>query len=129
MLFTDANYWISLFSEKEENHERAVVLESQTAHERLVLSEHALSEVFTIISRHYGRSLAFTSCGSLLTEPRVEVMQADYEDWKEAIKIGLNYDVSFTDAITVVLMRSNNVKKIVSFDSDFNKFKGIQVVC
>ena len=41
----------------------------------------------------------------------------------------MNYDVSFTDAISFVLMRNSKVKKIVSFDTDFDKFSAIQRVC
>ena len=74
MLFTDSNYWISLFCESDQDHARAAELHREIAHERLILSEHALGEVFTVILRRFGRSLAFTSCGSLLTDPRAEVM-------------------------------------------------------
>ena len=129
MLFTDSNFWISLFCEKEENHARAAGLNKEFEHENLLLSEHALGEIFTLILKRYGKLRAFEVSQAVLEEPTLEIVQAGENEWREALELGKKFGFSFCDCLTLAQMRSNLIKKIISFDSDFDRVAGVQRIC
>ncbi len=90
-----------------------------------MLSEHALDEVFTVIFKKYGGGPAFDACSFLFSTKMLDIVKADEEDWRKAIEYGRKFGISFTDAINLVEMEDYSVKKIVSFDSDFDRIRGI----
>lgn len=126
MFFTDSNYWIALFCDREENHSRANELSANLSAQRLALSEHALGEVFTVICRRYNANAALEATEALLDTQNLVVEQAEPEDWRQAALLGAKYGVSFTDALIVILMRNSGSTEIVSFDADFDRMQNLQ---
>jgi len=125
VLFADASYWISLFCQNEENYPRAIELKAELSHETICVNEHAFGEVFTFLARRHGGQVAFEKTSAILSNPRIEVVQAGQGEWREALELGRKYGFSFTDCLTALQMRRTGVREIVSFDSDFDKFPWI----
>lgn len=126
MPYADANYWIALFCDREENHARAVELSHTLSTQRMYVSEHALGEVFTVIAMRYGAHAAYGPCAALLHDPLITVVQASELDWKPALNLALKHEVSFTDALTIMLMRHDGEQRILSFDAEFDGFPGVK---
>lgn len=122
MIYTDSNYWIAVFSEADEHHSNALELSRRLSNESYLLSEHCFGEVFTFLNARHGAEIAKTACNAILNDPSITITQASEEDWKTAVTLASKYGTSFADAITVTLMGHDGVKRLVSFDSDFDRF-------
>ncbi len=129
MIFLDSSFIISSSCTAEENHEKAKQLFESAieSRETLVFTDHVLSEVVTLIRGRYNSKKAFEVGKSLLIAGRIEMIQPSREDIEKAVAMVLKYQgFSFCDALTAVIMERNEIKKIVSFDSDFDSIKTIE---
>ena len=125
MLFLDSSVLIAFFSNNEECHERAVVLLNGAASENLVVSDHVLDEVMTFLARRIGGEAAFDAGQELLSTPNVELAFASGPDLQQAMFLVKKHGFSLCDGLSVSLMRRLGLRKIVSFDSDFDKISGV----
>lgn len=59
-----------------------------------------------------------------------QIIHIDQEICDNAIQIYLKYDgvLSFADSVSVELMKVSKIRKIVSFDSDFDKVNTVERV-
>ncbi len=129
MIFLDSSFIISSYCSVEENHEtsREILRKIAEANDRLVLTDHVLSEVVTLVRRRYGSRRAFEVGNSIFNAMNTEVIQASREELEKALRIVLKYEnFSFCDALTVTVMEREGIRKIVSFDSDFDAIKTIE---
>lgn len=58
----------------------------------------------------------------------LEIFRPDIETIIKAIDFSRKYNLNFDDALVVSCMVSNKIKKLVSFDKDFDKVKEIERV-
>lgn len=94
--------------------------------ERLVTDVEVLQEIlhrYTAIARPDAIQPAFDAVLSVVDE----VFSVSVEEVEEAKGIILGgYGLSARDAIHVATMRSHDVRRILSFDSAFDRFPGIE---
>ncbi|MDD3754812.1 MAG: type II toxin-antitoxin system VapC family toxin [Methanobacterium sp.] len=125
MIFIDSTFFIALVLEDDQWHQQALKLIPKLDEADKLISEFILSETITMVgSRSGGKA------GKQVYEYMMEscnIHRQDKSVYDQVIKTYLKYDgtLSFTDASTVEIMRSFNINEIVSFDSDFDKVKGI----
>lgn len=124
MIFADSSYFIAITDRKDQWHERAMKL-SMKAHSKVVVTDLILSESVTAVGARGGGK-----AGLVLYEyisDNCETVFVTKDTFEEAMHIFLKYDgtLSVADAATVLVMKSRGIKSILSFDSDFDKVKGI----
>lgn len=124
MIFVDSSFFIALAHEKDRWHHRAVELAEKLPDEKLV-TELIISESVTAIGA-LGGGKAGVDVYEYIIE-NCEVVFIDRELLEGAVPIYLKYDglLSVADAVSIEIMRRQGIKKIVSFDSDFDKVEGI----
>ena len=59
-----------------------------------------------------------------------DIRYLDEKDYENAIDIYLNFNssINYSDCTILSTMIENKINRIVTFDSDFNKIKGIEVI-
>jgi len=124
LIFVDSSYFIAAAHEKDHWHRRAVELVGELSDEKLV-SELVVEESVTAVGAIGGGKAGVNlyeyivgNCG---------IVFSDRELLESAIQVYLKYDgtLSVADAVSVEAMRRRGIKKIVSFDADFDKVTGI----
>lgn len=123
MIFLDSSYLIALMLKQARNYKKASDLKTTIFNERIIINNTVLSEVLN----------SFNKYNSLNLEHNVNNMfkfDIDYlteDDYKKALTYYRYYNtaINFSDCTILVTMNKYNTDKIVSFDSDFNKIKGI----
>lgn len=123
MIFLDSSYLIALMLKQDRNYKKASDLKTTIFNERIIINNTVLSEVLN----------SFNKYNSLNLEHNVNNMfkfDIDYlteDDYKKALTYYRYYNtaINFSDCTILVTMNKYNTEKIVSFDSDFNKIKGI----
>ena len=123
MIFADSSYFIAIADKKDQWHERARELSKKA--QNMIATELVLSESVTAVGARGGGK-----AGMALYEyvsDNCQVTFADKEMLDRAMKTYLKYDgtLSLADAVSLVVMEDYDIKNILSFDSDFDKAKGI----
>lgn len=129
-IFMDSSFIIALARESDEKHERAMELrksfDSGTA---FVLSDHILGEVVTFLSKRDNKEIAYKTGIALLQSSDVRMVYAEENEVKSSIEALKKMDgISFCDSLSVIMMEKHKIKKILSFDSDFDRFPRIERV-
>ncbi|MCK5661204.1 MAG: type II toxin-antitoxin system VapC family toxin [Methanosarcinales archaeon] len=124
MIFVDSSYFIAIAREKDRWHNDALKL-AENINESMMISDLIISESVTLVG-----SLEGGKAGKLLYEyfiDNCEIYYMDEEILKKAIDTFLKYDgtLSLADTASVEIMKKHRIKKILSFDSDFDKINEI----
>lgn len=94
--------------------------------ERLVTDAEVLQEIlhrYTAIARLDAIQPAFDAVLNVVDD----VFSTGLEEAEEAKRVVLGgYDLSARDAIHIAVMRSHNLHRILSFDTAFDRFPGIE---
>ncbi|MEE9151934.1 MAG: PIN domain-containing protein [Thermoplasmata archaeon] len=127
MILVDSSFFIGLVDKKDQWHKKAIrVLEK--INEEMIVSDLIISESVTSIGNRSGGK-----AGKKLYEFFVDNCQIVYVDevlLKEGMNIFLKYDgkLSVADSVSVAIMKKRKISRIASFDSDFDKVRGIKRV-
>ena len=124
MIFVDSSYLIALADEADSWHRRALKV-SKDLPAGGIISDYVLSEAVTIVGHRGGGKAGRNLYESLIDN--FEVVYVDEGLLGESMDVYLKYDgtLSVADAVSVEIMRRRGIKKIVSFDRDFDKVEGI----
>lgn len=125
MIFADSSYFIALAREKDRWHRDAVKL-AEEIKETLLISELIVSESITLVGSFEGGK-----AGKILYEYFLDNCQIEFineEILSTSMETFLRYDgsISLADAASIEVMKKNGIKKIISFDSDFDKVNEIK---
>ncbi|WP_407393192.1 type II toxin-antitoxin system VapC family toxin [Methanobrevibacter sp.] len=126
MIFVDTSFLIALLISTDQFHEKALKI-SQTINERKVINNTVLNETLNSFTGKGGK------VGKDLYYVIMEMFDIQYltpDDYEEAIDIYLYYDssINYSDCTILSTMFQNNISRIVSFDSDFEKISGVSVI-
>lgn len=126
MIFVDTSFLIALLFTNDIYHERALKI-AETIDERKLINNTVLNETlnaFTGKGGKIGKDLY-----NLINE-MFDIQYLNQKDYENAIDIHLQYDssINYSDSTILQTMVENNISKIVSFDSDFDKINGITVI-
>ena len=120
MIFLDTTFVVGLFVSNDDWHESAVKVYNEIKNEELVISNLVIAETVTILKN------------KLKTKDILEIYRNipnffhvidDNSLYDKAMDEFVKYDssISFFDAMYVAIMRKEDIIKIASFDSDFDK--------
>jgi len=124
MIFADSSYFIAIAREKDRWHEDALRV-SEKIRESLLISELVISESITMVGSFEGGKAGKTLYEYFIDNCRIEFI--NQEMMEKAVDTFLKYDgsISLADASSIEIMKKHGIKKIISFDSDFDKVKHI----
>jgi len=128
MIFADSSYFIGLADMKDQWHAQAVGV-LKKVQDRLILSDLVISETVTSIGSRAGGKAGKRIYNFFCDN--CEIVYIDDDLLEESMEIFLKYDgkLSVADSVSVAIMKKRGIKKIISFDSDFDRVKGIIRVC
>ena len=128
MILLDTSYLIAFTREKDVNYARALEL-SDTFREHTAITNHVLHEYVSFLFRKDGADAAYRA-GKQLLESDVQMVCITQDDLMPALELVKKYGrFDFGDASSVIVMQKLGMKRIASFDSDFDRIPGIERVC
>ena len=125
MIFLDAGYLIGLIISTDSNHFKSKQLSQEISHERKVINNVVLIEVLNSLNNYKLKLNADEVLDCLLKLDQIDVLNKD--DYISSFNIFKYYNksINYSDCTILKTMFVNNINKIVSFDSDFDKISGI----
>ncbi len=125
MLVADSSYFVALADRNDKWHEDSIRLKPRMPRGFLV-SDLVIAESVTIVGDRGGGKIAQTLYEYFIDECEVEFVDEDL--LAEAMMVHLQFDggLSVADCVTVAIMHRIGAKELVSFDSDFDKVRGIR---
>lgn len=123
MIFLDSSYLIALMLKQDRNYKKASDLKTTIFNERIIINNTVLSEVLNSFNKYNSPNLEHNVNNMF----KFDMDYLTEDDYKKALTYYRYYNtaINFSDCTILVTMNKYNTDKIVSFDSDFNKIKGI----
>ncbi len=134
MIFLDSSFLIAYEVVTDKHHERALNIMKDIALKKygmVFTSNFIFDETTTIVFARTKNLENAVGAGESILESfnLVEITSAVFKEAWDFFKNQTNTGLSFTDCSNVVVMQSNNIKQIATFDEDFKKIEGVRVVC
>ncbi|WP_458456564.1 type II toxin-antitoxin system VapC family toxin [Methanobrevibacter sp.] len=120
MIFLDTTFVVALFVSNDDWHESAVKVYDEIRNEKLVISNLVIAETVTILKNKLKTKDIMEIYRNI---PNFFRVVDDNSLYGEAMNEFVKYDstISFFDAMYVAVMKKEEIFKIASFDSDFDK--------
>lgn len=125
MIFLDSSFIIALTFDKDENHEKSLKLMNTMRYERKMINSTVLIEVLNTLKKNNKTSDIRIILDYLINLDEIHYLTyTNYKDSIETFKF-YNFSINYADCTILNTMVNKGVNKIASFDSDFDKVKGI----
>lgn len=126
MIFLDTTVWVGAVDASDRRHLDAKLILEALIRGDLPLSltsDYVLNETLTILkARRLKPKRVMDVMNRIMLSPKVQVVFVDETIFKESLLFYVKYnDLSFTDVVSLLIMRKYGVKEIYSHDSDFDK--------
>lgn len=103
------------------------ILKKQTRH-TLIINDYIIDETVTYLRKKASYDVSIKILDLLFNPNYFTLVKVTDYDLRQAYFIFKKYDkLSFTDAIIVATMYSNDIKRLISFDSDFRGIGKIEL--
>jgi len=124
MYFLDTTFIVALFVSNDDWHNQAVQVYQKIKGNKLVISYLVIAETIAVLKNKLETKDIKEIYRNL---PNFFNVIEDSAFYDEAMSEFIKYDstISFFDAMYVALMKKEEIDKIVSFDSDFDKVDNI----
>ncbi len=131
MIYIDTGAFLARHLSKDQYHLQAKTFWNliRKQNEKCVTSNFVLDETFTLLGRRAGYSFAAQRAKNIYASESIDVLRPTREDELEAIGFFEKYSdhqLSFTDCISFVLMKSKKIKRVFTFDHHF-QLAGFQI--
>lgn len=130
MIFLDSSYIIGLLIKSDDFHIQAHQLRPVIEYEKIIINNTVLTEVMNSLKSQNNvpnHLLNLDRIYDFLSDS-IGVEYLSKEDYKAAKEImkQFNESINFSDCTILRTMQNNNINEIVSFDSDFDKIRGLK---
>lgn len=124
MIFLDTTYIIGLIIKKDNYTSKSLEIEPLIEHEKKIINNTVFNEVLNSLTAT-NSEYNLDSLTDLLLSYQIDFLTSD--DYVDAVALFkyYNHTINFSDCTILKTMQDNKVDTIVSFDSDFDKIKGI----
>lgn len=124
MIFVDTGAFVGRFLANDQYHEAALRLWDRVEHadETCVTSSLVLAETITLLARRSTPAFAVEKARLVYGSTRFEILRPSPTDETDALAVLLKYGdqrVSFTDAVSFVLMQREGLRQAFTFDAHF----------
>jgi len=125
LIYLDTGAFLARFIEKDQHHEKAseVWKRLRRRSEPCLTSNFVLDETFTLLARWAGVRFAVDRARNLYASRFLTILRPEREDEIKALALFGKYGdqaVSFTDAVSFVLMRKHRCRRAFTFDRHFD---------
>jgi len=124
MVFIDTGAFLARYLANDGYHQRAIAIWKRMRSEALVTSNHVLDETLTLLARRAGNRFAADRADNIYASEMLEIAYSTREDESEAIRLLRKYadqQISFTDCLSFVLMKSRKISTAFTFDQHFQQ--------
>jgi len=124
MVFIDTGAFLARYLANDGHHQRAIAIWKRMRSEALVTSNHVLDETLTLLARRAGNRFAADRADNIYASEMLEIAYSTREDESEAIRLLRKYadqQISFTDCVSFVLMKSRKISTAFTFDQHFQQ--------
>lgn len=132
MIFLDTSFLVSYYNKKDDNHNHSLKIMNEIAngiYGDVYISDYIFDECATVLfARLNNLKKAVTICEKI---KQLIIFKIDQESFEESWRLFKNQKdtkLSFTDCSNIAIMKSEGTKNIVTFDEDFKKVEGLNVV-
>jgi predicted nucleic acid-binding protein len=131
VIYIDTGAFLARHLGQDQYHERAIAFWDaiDKKRESCFTSNFVLDETFTLLGRRAGYTFAAERAQNIYASKLLSILRPTRNDEIKAIELFqkfAEYEVSFTDCISFVLMRRERIKRVFSFDTHF-KWAGFKV--
>ncbi len=124
MIFVDTGAFLARYLEKDGHHRDAVsgFQRIEEAGLPVATSSHVLDEVITLLGRWAGHRFAAERARTIFASRALRILRPDEGDEVAALtefERFADQRVSYTDALSFVLMRKEKIREAFSFDRHF----------
>lgn len=133
-VFIDTGILVALHNRRDTLHARSKAIMARIRNKEygaMFTSDYVLDEATQVVlSRTRDRRLSQDLLSLCLgSGEALAILNVDDEDFVQASRLFLESDeLSFTDCSTVVLMHRQGIEYVATFDSDFRRVPGVQVL-
>ncbi|MDP3729044.1 MAG: PIN domain-containing protein [bacterium] len=130
VIFIDANIFCAIINENDVHHKKAKeIIEKYTKEKQhFITTDYIFDEAVSVTQRKLGKQAAIL-LGRHILHGEVYFIQIDKKKCNKAWKIFQEENnFSFTDCTNIACMQELNIKQIATFDKEFKKEKGIEVI-
>lgn len=126
MIFIDTGPFLARYRVQDQYHQESIIgwEKINASREHCYTSNFVLDEFFTLLARWSGYPFAAERARTILTSPTFTILRPTHNDELEAVELFSKYadhEVSFTDCISFVLIRSHKIRQVYSFDHHFER--------
>jgi len=129
MIILDTSFIVSYFNTRDQNHLKAVKL-MKKMHEPLCMTDYIFGEVVTVSLIRLKSLDKASKIGKILLKS-LKIINIEKTIFDSAWSIFCKQRgtvLSFTDCTTISAMLENDIEKIATFDGDFEKIDGIEII-
>ena len=125
MIFIDTSAFLARYLSRDEHHPQAQQAFDRLARERrpVATTSHVLDETITLLGRWAGHTFAAERARSILASRILRILRPTKDD--EIAALGeferfADQHISYTDALSFVLMRQNGIREAFAYDRHFS---------
>lgn len=123
-VFVDTSAWVALADNDDAHHKKAASVYPSLlkTYKSLITSNLVIAESYILILNELGHKAASKFLGGIRTSPRILKVYSSEEietDAEEMLTKYADQDFSYTDAVSFVIMKKQEVKKAFCFDKHF----------
>ena len=125
MIFLDSTYLIGLILKNDSLYYKSHLLKSYLDDENKIINNTVFNEVLNSVTSN-NSNYDLNHIKKLLLSFNIDFLTLDdYLDSFDIIEY-YNFSVNFSDCTILNTMQNYNINQIASFDSDFDKIKGVR---
>ena len=131
MIFIDTGAWFALLAEDDEDHHAAVTWRRANKKKRLVTTDYVVAELLNLMNARRQKQRVKKVVSELRGKRQASLERVQEEDFEKALDMFQERQDkrwSFTDCVSLVVMRRLGVKIAFAFDKHFRQFGTITVV-
>lgn len=125
MVFIDASFYLSLLNPQDINHQKAIKMGKKYKDEDYVTTQLVLGEVLTVGSQRFDKALTIKFVEEILDSSTKIVLEKPglIKRAFDLFKKIKSKNVSWVDCYSFAVMEGLKIKKALTFDKDFKKFR------
>ena len=127
--FLDTTVFIAAAFLKEKHHKEAreiIASVEEGALGKPVITDYILDEVVTFVRKRKSAAASIETLEAMIYSPHLRFIKVEDRHFEAGLQLFRTYKrLSFTDAVSVAVMRDLDIEVIYSFDSDFDGIPGI----
>ena len=132
-IFVDTGGWVALFGDNDGNHKSAVTVYERFKKSKAALytSDYVIDETITLTTVRANHAQSVLAGKALLESAVVKVISVTPDYLQASWELYQKYKdkhFSFTDITTLVIAKNLNIKKLFSYDHEFEKV-GMELLC